>query len=448
MDLRAGRYEILRPIASGGMAQVHLGRAVGAGGFERQVAIKTMHPHLAKQEDFVAMFLDEARLSARVHHPNVVATLDVQQDDEGIFLVMDYVDGFSLHAILAASRAEGRPLPLGLTLRIFLDTLAGLHAAHELTDGGGVPLEVIHRDVSPHNILVGVDGAARLTDFGIARAAVRLAATSDGNMKGKLRYMAPEQLGSGKLDRRADLHAAGAVLWEMLAGVGLVRGENEGVCLMQIARPEKESPRAHNPDVPGSLAAACLGALRLHPEERYATAAAFAEAIEDAAAEAGILVASPREVAALVRALKAGDLAAPSPLGNSGPRTAMVPGLGPPTVTTPATRMEIPRAEPRSRRKAPVVAMAILVAGAAVLATVMLTRAPASVQAGASTVTAAVTPAAPVTSAPAPSSGDQALQAPRATVPPPSAAPPSKSPPPRLRPIPGKPVAPFRPREL
>ncbi|MFS8065577.1 MAG: serine/threonine-protein kinase, partial [Byssovorax sp.] len=230
MGLRVGRYEILRSIASGGMARVHLGRAVGAGGFERQVAIKTMHPHLAEEADFVAMFLDEARLSARVHHPNVVATLDVQQDDEGIFLVMEYVDGFALHEILVGSRKERSPLPFGLTLRIFLDLLAGLHAAHELTDGDGAPLEVIHRDVSPHNVLVGVDGAARITDFGIAHAAVRLSSTREGHLKGKLRYMAPEQLRGRKLDRRTDLYAAGAVLWEMLAGRCLVNGEDQGAC--------------------------------------------------------------------------------------------------------------------------------------------------------------------------------------------------------------------------
>jgi serine/threonine protein kinase len=452
MGLRAGRYEILRSIASGGMAKVHLGRAVGAGGFERQVAIKTMHPHLSEQADFVTMFLDEARLSARVHHPNVVATLDVQQDDEGIFLVMEFVDGFALHAILGASREEGRALPFELSLRIFLDLLAGLHAAHELTDGDGAPLEVIHRDVSPHNILVGVDGGARITDFGIARAAVRLSSTREGHLKGKLRYMAPEQLGGGKLDRRADLHAAGAVLWEMLAGRCLVNGEDEGACLMEIGRPDKASPRTHNPDVPEPIAAACLRALRLDPEERYATAAAFAEAVEGAAAEAGVVVASPREVSTFVRALKARDLSPASPASSSGERTATAAVHGPQMVTTQTAAVELTRAEPRPRRIPPIVAMAILAAGAAVLAMVMLGRSSASVQATASTATVAVIPAAPMTAAPAAIRADvdkaPQVAAPAPSPTPPSVAPPSTSPPPKLRPSPGKPGAPFRPREL
>ena len=460
MSLRAGRYEILRPIATGGMAKVHLGRAVGAGGFERQVAIKTMHPHLAEQGDFVAMFLDEARLSARVHHPNVVATLDVQQDDEGIFLVMEYVDGFALQAILVAAREEALPLPFGLTLRIFLDTLAGLHAAHELTDGGGVPLQVIHRDVSPHNILVGVDGAARITDFGIARAAVRLSSTREGHLKGKMRYMAPEQFGGGELDRRADLYAAGAVLWEMLAGRGLVRGEDEGACLMEIGRLDKESPRASNPDVPEPIAAACLRALCLDPGERYATAAAFAEALEGAAAEAGVVVASPREVSLFVRALQARGVAITTSAGTRGGRTATSTGQGPatstgpgpPTITTQTAGVELPRVEPTSRRLAPFVVITLLAAGAAVLALVMLTRSPPGMQATASAASTAIvsaTPVPPVTAAPATIRVDTAPPAPQvAEPPPPSAAPPPSSPPPKPRSIPGKRGAPFRPREL
>lgn len=483
MGLRVGRYEILRSIASGGMARVHLGRAVGAGGFERQVAIKTMHPHLAEEADFVAMFLDEARLSARVHHPNVVATLDVQQDDEGIFLVMEYVDGFALHEILVGSRKERSPLPFGLTLRIFLDLLAGLHAAHELTDGDGAPLEVIHRDVSPHNVLVGVDGAARITDFGIARAAVRLSSTREGHLKGKLRYMAPEQFSSRQLDRRTDLYAAGAVLWEMLAGRCLVNGEDQGACMMEIGEPDKASPRALNPDVPESIAAACLRALRADPGERYATAAAFAEALEGAAAEAGILVASPREVSTFVRALQARDVSAPSPAASIDRKTVTSEGLdrktvtgtdldrktvtgtslekktvadsglGRQTVTTQTTGVELPRAEPRSRRMAPVVAVAMLGAGVVVLVMAMLMRSPTNMQTAASSAIVPVSPVALGTAPPAASivEIDKALQAAKEEAPPsPSAEPTSTSTslPPRPRPAPGKPGAPFRPREL
>src|SRR4051812_40580135 len=168
MTLRGGRYEIIRVIRSGGMAQVRLGRAPGAGGFERLVAVKAMHAHLAAEPDFVDMFLDEARLAARIRHPNVVATLDVQQDEEGLFLVMEYVEGPSLQSVLRPLRRARRVFPLDLALRIFLDALAGLHAAHQLTGAEGEPLNLVHRDISPHNILVGVDGVTRITDFGVA----------------------------------------------------------------------------------------------------------------------------------------------------------------------------------------------------------------------------------------------------------------------------------------
>ena len=449
MGFRAGRYEILRPIASGGMAKVYLGRAVGVGGFEREVAIKTMHPHLAEQADFVAMFLDEARVSARIHHPNVVATLDVQRDHEGIFLVMEYVDGFALHALLAATHDDGRTLPLGLTLRIFLDALAGLHAAHELTDGSGAPLEVIHRDVSPQNILVGVDGAARLTDFGIARAATRLSSTREGHLKGKLRYMAPEQLRGARLDRRVDIHAAGAVLWEMLAGRPLVSAEDEGGCLMEIARPDKESPRAQNLDVPVSIADACLRALRLDPVERYVTAAAFAEAIEDAAMQAGIVVASPREVSGFVHALQSRDPSASSPTREPGDRTATGAGLGTETVTTPTAGEGFSRPEPAPRRVGSLAAMATVLAGVAVLAAVILLRSPRSVEAAASAPPVVAAPSSPSASPPPPaaSSVDTAPPPPSVAAPP-SASLPPPSRPAKPRPSPAKSGAPFRPREL
>src|SRR5262249_4255840 len=156
--LRVGRYETLRAIASGGMATVYLGRAVGAGGFERLVALKVMHPHIACEPEFVAMFLDEARLAARVRHPHVVATIDLVEDP--LFLVMEFIEGPSLHLLLRTCARSKRPFPLGIALRIFLDMLSGLHAAHELTDASGELLNLVHRDISPQNVLVGVDGVS------------------------------------------------------------------------------------------------------------------------------------------------------------------------------------------------------------------------------------------------------------------------------------------------
>ncbi len=301
MSLRGGRYELLGTIAAGGMATVHLGRALGAGGFERLVAIKTMHPHLAAEEEFVAMFLDEARLAARIRHPNVVATVDVQQDEQGLFLVMEYIEGPSLSRLLRALQKKGTRLPLDIAVRIFLEALAGLHAAHELTGPGGEPLELIHRDVSPHNILVGTDGITRITDFGVARAASRLASTRTGSAKGKITYMAPEHARSEPLDRRADIYSAGVVFWEMLTNERLVRGDSDMAVLQQITNAERRTPRDVVPEIPEAISEVTMRAIERDAGKRHPTAAAFAEALEAAARACGVPPAPPREVAKLVK---------------------------------------------------------------------------------------------------------------------------------------------------
>ena len=305
MALRGGRYETLREIASGGMATVHLGRILGVGGFERVVAIEVMHPHLATDPQFVGMFLDEARLAARVHHPNVVGTIDIHEDELGLFLVMDYIDGPSLAALVRAARKRGSPISLGAQLRIFLDALAGLHAAHELTDGQGELLNLVHRDVSPQNVLVGVDGITRITDFGVARARSRISTTKGPEVKGKMSDLAPEQVLSEPIDRRADIYSAGVLLWGLLAGRRMIRGDNDGAIVAQILAQKRPSPRTVNPEVPPALDAICLAAIALDPAERPATAAAFGEAIESAAARDEVTIAPSRAVAALVKELDA-----------------------------------------------------------------------------------------------------------------------------------------------
>ena len=184
------------------MATVFLGRILGVGGFQRFVAIKRLHPHLASEQEFVEMFLDEARLAASIHHPNVVPILEVGTSDRGYYLVMEYIEGDTLARLLARAATSRERIPVPIVIRIVLDTLAGLHAAHELKDDNGQLLELVHRDVSPQNILVGVDGIARITDFGVARAATRLSSTRAGQLKGKLAYMAPEQARGG--DRSID----------------------------------------------------------------------------------------------------------------------------------------------------------------------------------------------------------------------------------------------------
>jgi serine/threonine-protein kinase len=277
-----GRYELLGEIASGGMATVFLARSSGAGGFSRLVAVKRLHPHLESEEEFVRMFLDEARLAARIRHPNVVGTLDVE-DRDGLYIVMEYIEGVTLLQLTRAAQKVGERMPVPVAIRIALDTLAGLHAAHELRDENDVFLNLVHRDVSPQNVLLGTDGTARLTDFGIAKASSRLSMTRDGQLKGKISYMAPEQTRRGEaLDRRADVFAMGAVVWEVLAGRRLFHGESDVEVLNQLLFEPIPRLREHAPTLPSMLEGAVMKALERDASARYATAAQFAEALERA----------------------------------------------------------------------------------------------------------------------------------------------------------------------
>jgi len=286
------------------MATVYLGRAVGAGGFERRVAIKVMHAHVAEDPEFKSMFLDEARLAARIHHPNVVGTLDVQEDDDGMFLVMEFVEGASLRDIIRAMKKKKQRMPVGNAVRIIVDALSGLHAAHELRGKDGNLLQLVHRDVSPHNILVGADGITRITDFGVARAESRLSSTRGGQLKGKLAYMPPEQGLGEAVDRRSDVYAAGVVLWETLTGRRLFKAEHDGQLIAMVLQGTQRSPRELVPVIPESIDRACMRALSVAPENRYATAAAFADALETAAQEASVRVPTGRQLAAFVHQYK------------------------------------------------------------------------------------------------------------------------------------------------
>jgi serine/threonine protein kinase len=313
MTLRFGRYETVAPIASGGMATVYLGKAVGAGGFERRVAIKVMHPHIADDPEFEAMFLDEARLAARIHHPNVVATLDIQKTDEAMFLVMEYVEGCSLHEILRPLRKARGRMAIGNALRILIDALAGLHAAHELTAKDGSSLDLVHRDVSPHNILVGADGISKITDFGVARASARLTSTRGGQLKGKIAYMPPEQGRGDQIDRRADVYAAGVVLWETLVGQRLFRAEHDGALVAMVLAGVTIAPREVVSFIPVEIDAVCMKALARNPDDRFANAAEFADALEEAAREAQVRIPSARQLAGFVHPFKVEIKSVPPP---------------------------------------------------------------------------------------------------------------------------------------
>src|SRR5277367_6228356 len=213
-----GRYALYEKIASGGMASIHIGRLLGPVGFSRTVAVKRMHAHFSEDPDFVSMFLDEARLAARIQHPNVVPTLDVVATDGETFLVMEYVQGESLARLLRSVRSIMTPADTHVIATIMAGVLHGLHAAHEAKNEQGEPLGIVHRDVSPQNILVGTDGVPRVLDFGVAKAVGRLQTTREGQSKGKLSYMAPEQLHGAGVTRQTDVYAAAVVTWEALTG--------------------------------------------------------------------------------------------------------------------------------------------------------------------------------------------------------------------------------------
>lgn len=301
-----GRYALHAEIASGGMATVYLGRLQGPVGFSKVVAIKRMHPHIAQDPDFAVMFLDEAALAARIQHPNVVATLDVVSQDRELFIVMEYIQGESLAALLREGKRKRLKAPLDISLGLMTGALAGLHAAHHARSDTGASLNIVHRDISPQNILVGLDGLARISDFGVAKAAVRAGVTRDSQVKGKLCYMSPEQMSGRSVDRRADVFAAAAVLWEMLAGRRLFRGDDAGALVAQILSSRAPSLREFRHDVPYAVDAAIQRALQPNPEERFSSAQAFADALEDAAPR----LASPRTIGAWVAERAAQKLAA------------------------------------------------------------------------------------------------------------------------------------------
>jgi eukaryotic-like serine/threonine-protein kinase len=289
--LTIGRYALYGPIGAGGMATVHFGRLCGIVGFARTVAIKRMHPELARDPEFVAMLIDEARLAARIRHANVVEIIDVVAMDQELLLVMDYVPGEALSRLIDASARAGRPIPERTALAIVCDLLHGLQAAHEARDERGQPLCLVHRDVSPHNVLVGVDGVARVHDFGTAKAKGRVQNTREGQIKGRLAYMAPEQVRADVLEARCDVYAAGVVLWELLTLRRLIPSGPEEEMLENILRRPLPDLREFAPSASAGLEAIVSRALSRDLKVRFPTARDFAIALEMAAPSA-----RPREV--------------------------------------------------------------------------------------------------------------------------------------------------------
>jgi eukaryotic-like serine/threonine-protein kinase len=277
--LIVGRYALFDELAAGGMATVHLARLLLNDGSGRTVAVKRLHPQYTKDNEFCAMFMDEARLVTRIKHPNCVRTVDVVQNDEGLFLVMEYVHGESLSRLMRTSRERKEPIAPQLVATLVHNALLGLHAAHEVTGDDGKPLNVVHRDVSPQNIIVGVDGAAKVLDFGIAKAAGRMQTTREGQIKGKLAYMAPEQI-RGQVDRRTDVFAAAVCLWEALAGRRLHEGLKDVEIVTRVVQGKFVGPSSCATGISPELDQIVLKGLAADPKKRYLTANDMAADIE------------------------------------------------------------------------------------------------------------------------------------------------------------------------
>jgi serine/threonine-protein kinase len=286
---RVGPYDLLDRIAIGGMAEVFLAcERTGAGTLGRLVVIKRILPHLAENESFVDMFLQEAEIARRIQHDNVVRIYDTGDSGGFPWIAMEYVPGSTIREIIKTATDRGEHVPLGVALYLSLQLLAGAHAAHELRNSRGEAIEIVHRDLSPHNLVVTMEGRLKVLDFGIAKATEGMDTTRTGVLKGKLSYLSPEQCRQSKLDRRSDLFTIGIVIWEMIAGRKLFAAETELATMTQIVTGEVDNLAFARSDAPPELVEAVHRSLALEREDRYPTAEAFADALRRAAERANL----------------------------------------------------------------------------------------------------------------------------------------------------------------
>jgi eukaryotic-like serine/threonine-protein kinase len=305
-ELPTGAYELLFQLGRGGMGTVHLARAIGAGGFERLIVIKRLHAHLLDQQQSVRRFLDEARVAARVHHSNVIGTHHVGNDKSGPFLVLDYVEGGNLEDLLARALDAGNLLPPPVLLRIALDALAGLEAIHTAQDAAGRPLNILHRDISLQNILVGRDGVARIADFGIAKSTLGSVSTDQAYVVGKLLYMPQEYLCRETPAPTLDVYSLGITLWLALSGRDLWPNAHEAALIKHIV--EDEVPRLSTVmDIAPQIEAIVARAVHRDPKQRYPNAKAMSEDIETLSRQTG-WVATHGDVATFVESLLGAEL--------------------------------------------------------------------------------------------------------------------------------------------
>jgi serine/threonine-protein kinase len=278
--MRLGRYEVDELLARGGMGEVYRGRLVAAHGFERPIVIKMIRTELLANERAALMFIDEARIAAGLHHRNILQIVDFDRFDDGAFIVTELVEGCDLRVLLTYLRAPPR---YEVALTIISELAAGLHAAHEATGSDGAPLNLVHRDVSPSNVLLGRQGEIKLSDFGVAKARLRSYHTVSGSIKGKAPYMAPEQILGEHVDRRADVFSLGVLLFEVTTRSRLYSGRGDATAMKQIIDGYVPEPAELRPGYPAELAAIVRRALARDPEQRYPTAQALVDDIDNVA---------------------------------------------------------------------------------------------------------------------------------------------------------------------
>lgn len=297
------RYEVIKKLDAGGMAEVYIGRTVGVAGITKKVAIKRVLPHLAENKKFVSMFLDEARVGMKLSHANVVQVFDVGEEEGTYFIVMEFIDGVSLKDVIDTLKERRQVVPVGAAVQIAAEAARGLAYAHAAADENGAPLNIVHRDVSPPNILISVQGEVKVTDFGLAKAASQLETTDPGVVKGKFSYLSPEAVDGEMVDERADVFSLGIVLFEMVTGKRLFLGETDYQTVQLVSRAHVPSLKMLNSAVPELLDDVVHKALARDREARYASAGEFAEALTGVLYSSG-MKATSRHVAELVAAVK------------------------------------------------------------------------------------------------------------------------------------------------
>jgi serine/threonine protein kinase len=289
-----GKYEILRPLARGGMAELYLARPRSLPGFEKLLALKRVLPELARKKDVVQMFLDEARLAATLEHPNVIQTYDVGVVDGNYFMAMEFLHGQSLAAVLHQLDQRGERAPLDVALEIAIRVCAGLHYAHERRSSDGRSLGIVHRDVSPQNVFVTYEGGVKLIDFGVAKAATQMNKTNHGTIKGKLSYLSPEQIRCEPLDRRSDLFSLGIVMYEMTLGRRPFPGGSDFAVIKQITEETVKPPSVLDREYPPSLERVVMRMLERDRDQRQQSAREIGHELEDVARGLSLFLSSSR----------------------------------------------------------------------------------------------------------------------------------------------------------